>query len=130
MDFTLPLCSFLIPSFLRNSLYLLLPHHVFGVSFSEILGNSGFCHSTGFSFLLSLFPAPSSLKGSSQCMVVSATLKASPTSPGSDTIPYPLTIVSLSHDGDAGVLVLGTSLHYSSAYGSIPDTHLTAQWVP
>ena len=53
-----------------------------------------------------------------------------PTSPGSDAIPYPLTIVSLSHDGDAGVLVLGASLHYSSAYGSIPDTHLTAQWVP
>ena len=125
-DFTLPLCPFLIPSCLRNSLYLPLPHHVFGVSFSEILGNSGFCHSTGFSFLLSLFLAPSSLKGSSQSMVVSDTLKAPPTSPGSDAIPYPLTIVSLSCDDDAGVLVLGACLHFSNAYGSIPDTHLTA----
>ena len=78
VDFTLSLCPFLIPSCLRNSLYLPLPHHVFGVSFSEILGNSDFCHSTGLSFLLSLFPAPSSLKGSSQCVVVSSTLKAPP----------------------------------------------------
>ena len=93
MDFTLPLYSFLIPSCLRNSLYLLLPHHVFGVSFSEILGNSGFCHSTGFSFLLSLFPAPSSLKGSSQCMVVSPTLKASP--PPQDLMLFPTLLLLL-----------------------------------
>lgn len=78
----------------------------------------------------SLSSFPSSLKGSSQRVVVSATLKPPPISPGSDAIPYPLTVVSLSHDGDAGVLVLGASLHYSSAFGSIPDTHLTAQWVP
>ena len=52
--------------------------------------------------------------------------ESTPTSPGSDAIPYPLTIVSLSRDDDAGVLVLGACLRFSNAYGSIPDTHLTA----
>ena len=51
--------------------------------------------------------------------------ESTPTSPGSDAILYPLTIVSLSHDDDAGVLVQGSILHFSNAYGSIPDTHLT-----
>ena len=53
--------AFLIPSLVRKSVSA-LPHPLFGVSSSEILGNSGFCHSTGFSVhhpprdCLSLFP--------------------------------------------------------------------------
>ena len=41
-------CCLLIPSLVRESVSA-LPHPLFGVSSSEILGNSGFCHSTGFS---------------------------------------------------------------------------------
>lgn len=40
--------AFLILSLVRKSVSA-LPHPLFGVSSSEILGNSGFCHSTGFS---------------------------------------------------------------------------------
>ena len=38
--------------------------------------------------------------------------------------------VGLSHDSYAGVLIWGTSLQFSSATGTVTDTHLTVQWVP
>ena len=63
-------------------------------------------------------------------MAVFATVKAAPKPPACDTSPCPLTSVGLSHDNYAGVLIQGASLQFSSAIGTITDTHLTAQWVP
>ena len=128
-------CCLLIPSLVRESVSA-LPHPLFGVSSSEILGNSGSCHSTGFSVhypprdCLSLFPDIIITQRFTQHMAVSATMKVPPASSGSDTSPCPLTSVGLGHDNDTGVLIRGTSLQFPSATGTVTDTHLTAQRVP
>ena len=128
-------CCLLIPSLVRESVSA-LPHPLFGVSSSEILGNSGSCHSTGFSVhypprdCLSLFPDIIITQRFTQHMAVSATMKVPPASSGSDTSPCPLTSVGLSHNNDAGVLIWGASLQFPSATGTVTDTHLTTQRVP
>lgn len=127
--------AFLITSLVRKSVSA-PPHPLFGVSSSEILGNSGFCHSTGFSVhhpprdCLSLFPDVIITQGLSQRLAVPATVKAPPTSPACDTSPCPLTSVGLSHDNYAGVLIrgevcsfplqLGPSLTHTSQLSGYP----------